>query len=66
MEGRLTISPPELAPVCEGDQLELNCTVTGSVIEWRITPEQNHSQLLISALRYIIQQEIIHFCMVIL
>ena len=36
---------PEVAPVCDGGQLELNCTITGSLLEWRITPEQNLSQL---------------------
>ena len=45
MKGRVTITPPEVAPVCGGGQLELNCTTTGSVLEWRIIPEQNHSQL---------------------
>ena len=29
------ISPPGLAPVCDGDQLELTCTTTGSHLEWR-------------------------------
>ena len=31
--------------MCNGSQLELNCTITGSILEWRIIPEQNHSQL---------------------
>ena len=29
------ISPPGVAPVCDGDQLELTCTTTGSLLEWR-------------------------------
>ena len=45
VEGRVTISPPEVAPLCDGGQLELNCTITGSRLEWRIIPKQNHSQL---------------------
>ena len=45
VEGRVTISPHGMALVCDGGQLELNCTTTGSVLEWRIIPEQNHSQL---------------------
>ena len=39
------ISPPGIAPVCGGDQLELSCTITGSLLEWTIIPEQNHSTL---------------------
>ena len=41
----MTITPPEVASVCDGGQLELNCTIAGSVLEWRLIPEQNHSQL---------------------
>ena len=33
--GAAIISPPGLAPVCDGDQLELTCTTTGSQLEWR-------------------------------
>ena len=29
------ISPPGVAPVCDGDQLELTCTTIGSHLEWR-------------------------------
>ena len=50
VEGRVTTTLPEVATVCNGSQLELNCTITGSFLEWRIIPEQNHSQL--SALMY--------------
>ena len=45
MKGRVTTTLPEVAIVCNGSQLELNCTITGSILEWRIIPEQNHSQL---------------------
>jgi desulfoferrodoxin (superoxide reductase-like protein) len=45
VEGRVTTALPEVATVCNGSQLELNCTITGSVLEWRFIPEQNHSQL---------------------
>jgi hypothetical protein len=45
VEGRVISTLPEVASVCNGSQLELNCTITGSVLEWRIIPEQNHSQL---------------------
>ena len=31
------LSPPEVAPVCSGDELELTCTVPGRVLEWVIT-----------------------------
>ena len=41
----MTATPLEVAPMCDGGQLELNCTITGSTPEWRIIPEQNHSQL---------------------
>ena len=36
---------PEVSPVCDGGQLELNCTITGSLLEWKIIPDQNQSQL---------------------
>ena len=45
----MTITPPEVAPACDGGQLELNCTTTGSLLERRIIPEQNHSQLSVQA-----------------
>ena len=45
VEGRVTTTLPEVATVCNGSQLELNCTITGSGLEWRIIPEQTHSQL---------------------
>ena len=45
VEGRVTTTLPEVAAVCNGSQLELNCTIIGSILEWRIIPEQNHSQL---------------------
>ena len=45
VEGRVTTALPEVATVCNGSQLELNCTITGSALEWRFIPEQNHSQL---------------------
>ena len=31
------ISLPGVAPVCDGDQLELTCTTTGSLLEWRFS-----------------------------
>ena len=34
--GLVTLSPSRIASVCSGDQLELTCNVTGSVLEWRI------------------------------
>ena len=45
VEGRVTTTLPEVATVCNGSQLELNCTITGSALEWRFIPEQNNSQL---------------------
>ena len=45
VEGRVTTTLPEVATVCTGSQLELNCTIIGSILEWRFIPEQNHSQL---------------------
>ena len=45
VEGRVATTLPEVATVCNGSQLELNCTIIGSILEWRIIPEQNHSQL---------------------
>ena len=31
------IFPPGVAPVCDGDLLELTCTTTGSLQEWRFS-----------------------------
>ena len=45
VEGRVTTPLPDVSPVCDGGQLELNCTITGSILQWRIIPDQNHSQL---------------------
>ena len=48
VEGRVTTTLPEVAAVCNGNQLELNCTITGSLLQWKIIPWQNktvHSQL---------------------
>ena len=35
--GTVTLSPSEVAPVCSGDQLELMCTVTGALLQWRFS-----------------------------
>ena len=45
MNGSVTISPHGVAPVCCGHQLQLICTITGSILEWKIIPEQNYSTL---------------------
>ena len=34
--GEVTISPSGTALVCDGDQLELTCHITGRVLEWDI------------------------------
>jgi hypothetical protein len=49
VEGRVTTALPEVATVCNGSQLELNCTITGRALKWRIISEQNHSQLSVVA-----------------
>ena len=33
--GAVTLSPSGVAPVCSGDQLELMCTITGELLQWR-------------------------------
>ena len=33
--GAVTLSPPGVAPVCSGGQLELICTTTGDFLQWR-------------------------------
>ena len=33
--GLVTLSPSGVAPVCSGDQLELICTITGELLQWR-------------------------------
>ena len=35
--GAVTLSPSGVAPVCSGDQLELTCTVTGALLQWRFS-----------------------------
>ena len=35
--GAATISPPEIALVCIGEQLELTCNVTGNQLGWRFS-----------------------------
>ena len=34
--GTVLISPPEIASICIGDQLEQMCTTTGSLLEWNL------------------------------
>ena len=51
VEGRVTMPLPEVSPVCDGGQLQLNCTITESLLEWTIIPDQNRSQL--STQRYV-------------
>ena len=34
--GTVIISPPQIASVCMGDQLELMCNTTGSLLEWNL------------------------------
>ena len=51
VEGRVTTPLPEVSPVCDGGHLQLNCTITGSLLEWAIIPDQNRSQL--STQRYV-------------
>ena len=51
VEGRVTTPLPKVSPVCDGGQLELNCTIIGSLLEWSIIPDQNQSQL--STQRYV-------------
>ena len=34
--GEVTLSPSGTALVCDGGQLELTCTVTGRILEWRV------------------------------
>ena len=34
LSGAVMISPPGMASVCSGDQLELTCTTSGSILEW--------------------------------
>ena len=35
--GTVKISPSEIASVCSGDQLELMCNATGSLLEWNFS-----------------------------
>jgi hypothetical protein len=34
----VTVSPSGIASVCNGDSLELNCTTSGSILEWSFAP----------------------------
>ena len=41
--GMIMIYPPGIAPACHEDELELTCTTTGRVLEWKFTlDEMNH------------------------
>lgn len=41
------LSPHGMAPVCDGEQLELTCATTGTVLEWKITLNaRNYSRLI--------------------
>ena len=51
VEGRVTTPLPEVSPVCDRGQLKLNCTISGSLLEWTIIPNQNQFQL--STQRYV-------------
>jgi hypothetical protein len=35
--GAVTLIPPEVAPVCSGDELELTCIVPGRILEWTVS-----------------------------
>jgi hypothetical protein len=38
LTGAVTLSPSGVAPVClSGDQLELTCTITGELLQWRFS-----------------------------
>jgi hypothetical protein len=37
LTGAVTLSPSGVAPVCSGDQLELTCTTTGDLLQWRFS-----------------------------
>ena len=37
VSGCVALSPPRIAPVCSGDQLELICSTTETFIEWSIS-----------------------------
>jgi hypothetical protein len=45
----VTTALPEVASVCNGNLLELNCTITGSALQRRFIPEKIHSQLSVLA-----------------
>ena len=55
--GAVTISPSPMATVCNvGDRLEVNCTVTGSVLTWTLMYSsgngmaEQHSEIITSSL----------------
>ena len=51
--GTVTLSPPGVAPVCSGGQLDLMCTITGGYLQWRFSVSRGFNDLL--PLRRIIQ-----------
>ena len=44
--GAVTLSPPRVAPVCSGGQLELMCTTTGGFLQWRFSVTRGINDLL--------------------
>ena len=44
--GAVTLSPPRVAPVCSGGQLELMCTTTGGLLQWRFNVTRGINDLL--------------------
>ena len=55
--GTVTISPTGIAPVCRGDQLELTCTTSGSLLEWAFAAvsESEESRVYTKALSSVTQ-----------
>ena len=49
--GVVMVVPSEIAPACNGEQLKVTCTITGSFLGWNITLV--HNETMISYIRII-------------
>ena len=47
------VLPSEIAPACNGEQLKVTCTTTGSFLRWNITLVEGETMPMISYTRYI-------------
>ena len=55
--GTSTLSPPGMAPVCSGGQLELTCTTTGGFLAWTFNVFRGNESTVTNILRNILSTD---------